>query len=312
MTLRRHIADTTTRTRTTLYIVTAFNVLVGSFLLTAGVLLDDRLCVFLGLLFIGGALEVAVIVRAVLRLSAPMSSVGECFEELRGRIERIESADEPTETSGSEESPMWMIDLAAIGGGDPSELAAATLDRSTFPRLVTTMEKEPPADGYGKDDLCPPTRDAAHDHASADCSPPTAPTDDGCDKDDLCRPALDASGLTTRNLLREWKLGLRNGDLAACRAVFSTLVSVADPVIVARLRLQLAELADRTEKSLREAFARRVREADYAGLLAVGERICNLLPDRPIAEEFKRVKPHLLRRVAQKNEGPTPSRRMVH
>ncbi len=128
MTLHQRIVDTTRRTRKTLYLVAAFYVLVGVFALAAGALLGDRLSAFLGLLIICGAIEVALGVRVVLRLGVHMASVGERLEDVRDRMEQIERAGEPLDTTGLEESPTQTLDLAAIGRGNPNELTAATLD----------------------------------------------------------------------------------------------------------------------------------------------------------------------------------------
>jgi len=57
------------------------------------------------------------------------------------------------------------------------------------------------------------------------------------------------------------------------------------------------ELAERVERSLREAFSSCVRKGDYAGGLAIGERIGKLLADRPVAAEFRRIRPYLLGRL---------------
>jgi len=53
-------------------------------------------------------------------------------------------------------------------------------------------------------------------------------------------------------------------------------------------------LADRTEQRLRMQFAQRVHQGDVEGVLRIGNQMCELLPDRPIADEFRRLKPLLL------------------
>ena len=58
------------------------------------------------------------------------------------------------------------------------------------------------------------------------------------------------------------------------------------------------DAANETEQQLRQEFSQRARRRDYAGLLDVGRRICELLPDRPIATEYERLEPALIRKAA--------------
>ncbi len=53
---------------------------------------------------------------------------------------------------------------------------------------------------------------------------------------------------------------------------------------------------DDTERSLRQSFSEAARRRDYPGLLTIGERMCTVFPNSPIAENFKRIRPLLLRR----------------
>ncbi len=61
---------------------------------------------------------------------------------------------------------------------------------------------------------------------------------------------------------------------------------------------QLYDALDETERRLRQEFSQRARRRDYAGLLDVGRRICKLLPDRPLAAEYERLEPALIRKAA--------------
>lgn len=95
-----------------------------------------------------------------------------------------------------------------------------------------------------------------------------------------------------------------DGYMEGCREGYPALVDTAGAGAVASLS---EELADRVERSLREAFSSRVRGGDYAGGLAIGERICSLLPDRPVTAEFQRIRPYLvgrLRREASTSDQP--------
>ena len=112
----------------------------------------------------------------------------------------------------------------------------------------------------------------------------------------------EGAAVSLKNLLRTWKQAIQEGDLAACRSVFSTLIDTANTDTVAMFAGELEKLADRIEAALRAEFAQRVREGDFAAALAVGEKINSLLPDRPIAADFERLKSHLQRRLETKRE----------
>lgn len=269
----------------TLYVVTALHVVVGFLIAIPAAFFGDRLSAFLGWLIIVVALAAAAVVNNVLRLGSSIRSAGQSLDELRERVERVERMLRDARESHSTKSETRMVDLAAMGPGDPSELVAASLDREAYPRLVTTMDDQPPAESA---EPVP----AWADHA-------TGSNGLAAEDDRQRSPTTDTGGVTTRNFYRQWRLSLRNGDLAACREIFAVFVDTAESATVASMRRQLELLADRTEASLRDRFSRSLREQDYAGSLLVGEQICTLLPDRPVADEFKRLKPLLLRRYEQ-------------
>ncbi len=81
---------------------------------------------------------------------------------------------------------------------------------------------------------------------------------------------------------------------------------------VITMRQQLVELADRTERSLRETFRRHFHGRNYTGMLTIGEQICRLLPDRPVARDFKRIRPYLLyRQEHATGSAITPTLRVI-
>lgn len=140
----------------------------------------------------------------------------------------------------------------------------------------------------------------------ADGSPPSDPSASGPGLDLPLNGASagegNAAGPSTKNLLAQWRTALRSDDLATCRAVYSALVDTAAAEQLAPLAEQLHFLADRVEGKLRDRFVRCVRERDYSAALAAGEEICRLLADRPVVEEFERLRPRLLQRLS-----PEPS-----
>ncbi|MBU0717459.1 MAG: hypothetical protein KJ749_04350 [Planctomycetes bacterium] len=95
---------------------------------------------------------------------------------------------------------------------------------------------------------------------------------------------------------RVWTRAMQHEDLATCRSVWPALRRCVDRVTVSQMATELTRLSARKEVALRKAFAERVRAQDFAGALAVGREILSLLPGRPIAAEFERLEPILLRR----------------
>jgi hypothetical protein len=296
MTLHQRILDAARRTRTTLYVITAVYVGIGFFLAVPAAVSGDRLTAFLGFLIISGALAAAAVVGAVIRLTTRITAGGECFEEIRHRLERIECALEALASPGSEGVDAALVDLASFGKGDPGALVAARLDRDAFPRLVTTMEEQPPASSGMDPRLATDTGWPAP--SGSTCVDPDA---DACEASQQEPAVRTGPGLTTKDLLREWRLGLRNADLAACRTVYSTLVGMVAPVDLAPLTAQLGRLADQTEIALREAFSACADRRDCAGMLAVGRDIVRLLHDRPVAAEFRRIEPYLVRQLKRRD-----------
>jgi len=280
------------RTKRTLNIVAALYVVIGFCVAVPAAFSGNRLNAFLGFLIISGALAAAAVIAPVLRIAARMAAIDDHLRDLRNRLRRIESAAETRRAGERGDTGTRQVNLARLGRGDPAVLAAATLERDVFPRLVATMDEEPPADGsHGA------TKPRSHEATKGACLPAFVPS---------CLPPTPAASepstaVTSINLLREWKAGMREGDLPACRAVYSALVDTVDPPMLASLEEQLELLADRTEASLRLRFAECVRDRDLAGIAEVGEEITRVLPDRPIADEVRRIQPLLLRRLAGGN-----------
>jgi hypothetical protein len=58
-------------------------------------------------------------------------------------------------------------------------------------------------------------------------------------------------------------------------------------------------LADDLRQTLRDQFACLVREGRFGQALAKGEEIAEAFPNSPLAAEFERIQPHLVRRAAE-------------
>jgi len=277
-------------TRKTLYLVAGLCVAIGFIVAAVSAVQGDRLGAFLGFLMMSGALAGGALIRAAVGIGLRVVAIEDTLDELRVQLNRLETLVGSLAERGHDAAisgGVRIVDLAAVGSGDPAVLTAATLDRTDFPRLVTTMDEEPPAQAAE-----PAGGDAPH---PISC---TIPSDGTTAMDDVGQMDSALAWPAVRNLLRQWKIALRDGDLATCRTVLSTLVDTAGSAALTPLQAQIKDLADRTERSLRTQFAAQVRAGNFAAALTIGERLCVLLPDRPVVEEFNRLRPHLERRLA--------------
>ncbi len=271
-------AESTRRARRTVHIVTGVYVVIGFIMAIPAALAGEPQAAFIGFLIISGALAAAALISSVLRLGARIGEVSHRLRSLQSQVAHLSAqpTDQATETNPAMTSPG--IDLAKLGTGDADLLTAATLDRSVYPRLVTTMEEQPPPDADRPTLIAHGAEPSPHDELETISS---------------------MDGVATISLMRQWKMGLRQNDLQTCRAVLATLVDIADADTVAQLQQQYTELADRTEHSLREEFALHLAGNDHAAMLETGRRMSELLPDRPLSQEFKLIEPHLLKRLGQ-------------
>jgi transposase-like protein len=115
-----------------------------------------------------------------------------------------------------------------------------------------------------------------------------------------------AGGVVNKNLLRQWRLARRQGNLSACRQVYAAVVDTAEPAVASEFKRQLDEVTETARRAMRASFAAHVREAEYKEALEIGQEITTLFASEPIAAEFKQIKPHLLRKAAIHPE-PDPS-----
>ena len=252
------------------------------------------------ILIIGSAFGAVAAFRAIHDLRAQLAAVNLTLHALHRRLGHPQSSNHEAESNPDADPGTQTLDLAAIGSGNPDVMVAATLDRDRFPRLAGTMDRKPVAGGGKESGKVQPT-----DRLRAGTVQPRGADIEGEVGERVYRAALT-------NLLRQWKLGLRTGDLPACRAALSALDATLEPESRAVLDAQLEGLGDRVECALRQEFARHARAGNLDGLLEVGDRIRRLLPERPVAEEFQRLRPHLLRRTSRDYEPLLPPLRVVH
>lgn len=297
----------------TLHVVAAFYVVVGLVVAGAAALSGDRLSTFLGFLIISAALAAAVVVHSVLRLHVHLAALAGKLDDVRERLHRLERAaaqdklasGDLAESSAAHGASARVINLnlAATGNGDPAVLAAATLERHSFPRLVSTMEHFPPApgaaDGAADDD------DAADEVDSTDESHAGVIT--GTDAPDL----TGGAPVVLRDLMGEWRVAQREGDAASCRRIYAAMVDTVGVAETAVLAAELRRIEDRVEKQLREEFAGCVRRQDFRGALVVGEKMTSQLVGRAVVQDFAKLRPALVRRAATQPTADAPRLNLV-
>lgn len=281
------LIESVRRTRKTLYLVAGLYVAVGFVVAATTAVEGNFLGTFLGFLMISGALSVGIIARTALHVLVRIASIEESLEDFSERIEGlIPLVQNQSSNVGSVGSvarsvqPMPTLDLSRIGIGDPEVLAAATLDRDVYPRLVSSIEEATEdatgfSNGHGSS--------AAREPERATVEPASSPA--------------NGHSVTTKNLLHQWKSAMADSDLKKCRQVLSALVDLVEPDAAAPLRTQIDELENRIEHTLRDQFSRQVRSREFSAALETGGRLCELLPDRPVAAEFQRLRPILSRRA---------------
>jgi len=272
------------RTRRTLFLVVALYVALGLIVSAAGAFMGDRLAAFLGFLIVGGSLGTAAALNMLFRVVLRSAAVADATVEIKASLERIEAQLRERPSSRNEDAePVRILNLASVGGGDPSVLAAATLDRDVYPRLVTSMGIEEPVVTTSESRV--------------------SDTSDSADgkKGSIRRPS--PPDVAVKDMWRVWGAAMRSGDLPTCRRVYAALVDVADENAVSDMSNALQALSDRHEQRLRRAFGKQVREADYVAALRVGDEIFQMFPQHPLSDEFHRIKPILERKAASAASG---------
>jgi hypothetical protein len=277
-----------------MYLIAVLYVSIGLALALLSVTRRDPLGTFLGFLIVSGALGGAVVLATVLKLSSQSELLAGRLEDLAGSLGRIEqSLAGPTDDERHRTGAACELDLSRVGPGDPTILTAATLDRAVYPRLLRAMEDEPPArSAEPRKPAWPAQVRAGAAGSHGDAIGGEAAMEEG------------VGGPATKNLLAQWRRAVRSGDLASCRAVYSALVDMASADQLAPLRHQMQVLAEQVEHELRDRFARSVRERNFAAALSAGEDIGRLLADRPVAQEFNRLRPYLMHKVHGESQGP--------
>ena len=111
------------------------------------------------------------------------------------------------------------------------------------------------------------------------------------------------------SLMRQWEVAIGKDDLHTARLIHAALTERGETEVSRKPVDDLDALVDREARRLRTTFAGCVRDRNYAGALAIGEEIIRLLPEHSLAADFKRIKPHLYRRMDRAAPGQPPENR---
>ncbi len=227
--------------------------------------------------------------------------------ELEDRLMAMERRVEALQASDA-------IDLVA--GEQPShasELVAATLAESTFPRLAGRPFREDHADS-----MRPPGAQAgatAGASAAASEAPPVArraaDVSFGSRGREVSAEPPPASSELRNGALTRWREALAGGALIEAGSMLDRWRTSRPVAFVAQRESELAAAAQLTFDALRADFARHVREGDYGAALAAGRRISRLFPDSRPARDFERLRPLLQRRVDDPAAGDSLSAAML-
>jgi len=271
-------------TKRTIAIVVCLYVVIGFVVAVSAAVAGQPIGAFLGFLIISGSLAASVVLTGILRVGHELASVNEQLDRLRAEMQALaEREDQPASHQvDTDNEDVLMIDLAALGRGDPGPITAAMLNVSTFPRLLRADDD--------------PSEDSRRRELRRQALALDASLLDGI-------PAPEKLSIDeARDIVGEWHEAARKRNVAVCRILLATIEPTVDDETTRSLRTELRRMEEELEASLRERFSTFIHALDYAGALAIGERICTQLPDYAIADEFRAIRPHLLRRLTGTDE----------
>ena len=286
--------NVTHQSKRAVYVIGGLYLAVGLALTAHGALNGSIAETLAGFLVINVVIMGGWLVLIVAGLSDRTAQATQRLERIGESLRRIEEFRTAPPPMGRAHELEASLDLTAIGSGNPSVLASAILDRSVFPRLAGSIQ--PPQAG----------EQAVTEIAPASNPQPSA------DRADDHQEVVPTGGPGRKNMLRSWRVGLREGDVVTCRRVLSTLLDTADPALVADFQAELDRLIKRVEGELRRRFASRVRDGDYSAAIDVGREILSRLPESPIARDYQQIEPHLIRRANDpvRSSDPTSQSRL--
>lgn len=286
------LLDSVRDTRKTLYFVAGTYVTIGLLLAVFTAMSGNLMGTVVGFVIISGALFAATLFRTLTKVGLRVSAMGEHLDEVRqhlGQLQEVSSLGLGASEAGSERQ---VIDLGRNAHGDPSLITAATLRRTTYPRLASSVDDRSPAE----------SESGSSDRADL---PEVMGTS-------YVGEVSDVAASREHDPLRTWQDALKSGDYATCRAMYAILVDTVEPRVVVELGEQIEALARRTEEALRLRFRACVRGRDFDGALNVGRDILRLMPDRSVADEYRHLEPHVLRRRAERHIEEEPALRIAH
>lgn len=243
--------NSTAAAKRTLFVLACFYVAAGLAVAVSTAVAGDPIGAFLGFLIVTGTIAIAVAFNMLFHLQDSTMHTQQSIDEILHRLEQPAADPKPqiaepatTQTRPATtqvmppapETEVSMLDLVAIGPGDPSLLAAVRLDRDMFPRLVTEMENHPPARSEAtiiERPTTPTQIDSLRENA-----------DDGLNASDL--PSLESGAQRLAGekpgeaiLRQEFADMIRRQDFAGALAVGRRIVAIHPDQDIAREFLQI-------------------------------------------------------------------------
>lgn len=227
-----------------------------------------------GAIALGGS-GVALLLLQVMRVASVVVENAEQLDRLGRRLDRFE-----TKLDAALRPHDGETNLSELGPGDPGELVAASVPVSGFPRLAPAGASE------REDDT---TMDRTEDRPAR---PAERMADGDSERLETPQETPEAKSLEDR-----WQEAFRRADLPTCRRILEAAEASLDADRLVSMRQGLEGAVRDRKQQLRDEFAALVRAGRFRDALAKGEEIVSLVPDSPMATEFRTIRPHLESRV---------------
>lgn len=149
--MRNFVSDSpgsSARARGTLLLLACFYVVAGFAMAVSAAIDGNPVGTFLGFLIVTGSIAIAVAYNTLLHLADSANSTQQSLDNILQRMGHPrEKAPSASKGTGAifEPSQECLLDLSAVGPGDPSLLVAVRLERDVFPRLASALHFPPPA-----------------------------------------------------------------------------------------------------------------------------------------------------------------------
>jgi hypothetical protein len=235
-----------------------------------------------GAIALGGS-GVALLLLQMMRVASVVVENAEQLDRLGRRLDRFETNLDAALRRQDEET-----NLSELGRGDPGDLVAASVAAGGYPRLAPAGASEADDDrtmGRTGD------RPARFEDRSEERS------EEQLADGDSAQLEVPQEAPAAQSLEDRWEEAFRRADLPACRRILEAAAATLDADRLGSMRQGLEGAVRDRKQRLRDEFAALVRAGRFREAIAKGEEIVSLVPDSPMACEFRRIRPHLESRV---------------